>query len=91
MFCEGARTEPEYIKALKQEPEVRARASVRIGKDTIGIAPPLTLVRAAVKAIDRAEEEKAEIDEVWCLFDVEWPHNHPKLAHRVSVGSDGRE
>ncbi len=85
MFCEGARTEPEYIKALKQEPEVRARASVRIGKDTIGIAPPLTLVRAAVKAIDRAEEEKAEIDEVWCLFDVEWPHNHPKLDQTVAL------
>ena len=85
VFCEGARTEPDYIRALKQEPEVRARASVRIGKDTVGIAPPLSLLRAAVKAIDRAEEEKAEIDAVWCLFDVEWPDNHPKLDQTVAL------
>ena len=85
VFCEGARTEPDYLKALKQEPEIRTRASVRFRKDTIGITPPLALVRAAVKAIDRAGEEKAEIDEVWCLFDVEWPQNHPKLDQTVAL------
>ena len=25
------------------------------------------------------ENEDDEIDEVWCVFDVEWPKNHPKL------------
>ena len=28
MFCEGTRTEPDYIKALKLEPAVRESASV---------------------------------------------------------------
>lgn len=85
VFSEGARTEPEYVRALKQQPEVHARSSVRISNDTIGITPPLALVRAAIKAIDRAEEENAEIDEVWCLFDVEWPDNHPKLHETVAL------
>ena len=40
---------------------------------------PLTLVNAAVEAGARNSEEQGEIDEVWCLFDVEWPKNHPKL------------
>ena len=85
VFCEGARTEPDYLKALKQRPEVHARASVSFSGATIGISPPLSLVRAAVKAIDRAEEEKDELDEVWCLFDVEWPQNHPNLYEAVSL------
>ena len=85
VFCEGARTEPNYLRALKQEPEVRTRASLRFSQATTGISPPLSLVRAAVKAIDRAEEQKDEIDEVWCLFDVEWPQNHPNLDQTVAL------
>ena len=85
VFCEGARTEPEYLKALKQEPGVNKRASVQFRQATIGISPPLSLVKAAVKTIDRAEEEKDEIDEVWCLFDVEWPQNHPNLDQTVAL------
>ena len=80
MFCEGTRTEPDYLKALRQEPIVRDAASVdiRIDLETSG-AVPLTLVNAAAEARARNSEEQGEIDEVWCLFDVEWPKNHPKL------------
>ena len=80
MFCEGTRTEPEYIEALKQETEVHDTASVeiRIDMDASG-AVPMTLVNAAAKARVRNSQEQGEIDEVWCLFDVEWPQNHPKL------------
>ena len=80
VFCEGTRTEPDYIKALKQEPAVRDSASVdiRIDLNASG-AVPLTLVNAAAEARDRNSQEQGEIDEVWCLFDVEWPQNHPKL------------
>ena len=63
------------------------RAALRFGQATIGISPPLSLVKAAVKAIDRAEDEKDEIDEVWCLFDVEWPQNHPNLAQAVALAN----
>ena len=80
VFCEGARTEPDYIEALKREPAIRDSASVEIRIDrTASGAVPLTLVNAAAAARHRDSQEQGEIDEVWCLFDVEWPRNHPRL------------
>lgn len=80
VFCEGTRTEPDYIKALSQEPAVRDSASVEIRIDlNASGAVPLTLVNAAAEARSRSSHEQGEIDEVWCLFDVEWPQNHPNL------------
>ena len=80
VFCEGKRTEPDYLSALRQEPAVRDAASVeiRIDLDASG-GVPLTLVSAAAEAQARNSQEHGEIDEVWCLFDVEWPRNHPDL------------
>ena len=93
VFCEGTRTEPDYITALRQEPAVRDSASVdiRIDLNASG-AVPLTLVNAAAEARDRNSREQGEIDEVWCLFDVEWPQNHPKLpeARAKATVSDVR-
>lgn len=79
VFCEGTRTEPDYLNALKREPAVRDSAAVdiRMGRES-GV--PLTLVQAAAEAQDRNFHEQGEIDEVWCLFDVEWPRNHPNLS-----------
>lgn len=37
----------------------------------------------AVDARTRAMDEEAEIDEFWCVFDVEWPENHPGLMDAV--------
>lgn len=80
MFCEGTRTEPDYIKALKLEPAVRESASVDIRVDLAASgAVPLTLVNAAAEARARSSQEQGEVDQVWCLFDVEWPRNHPDL------------
>ena len=86
VFCEGKRTEPEYLKALKREPAVREVASVdiRVNEETAGSAP-WTLVTAAVDARARASDEKGEVDEIWCLFDVEWPKNHPKLREAIAL------
>ncbi|MXY23118.1 MAG: RloB domain-containing protein [Acidobacteria bacterium] len=80
VFCEGKRTEPDYLMALREEPAVREAASVeiKIDLDASG-AVPSTLVDAAAEARARNSEEQGEIDEVWCLFDVEWPRNHPRL------------
>ena len=93
VFCEGTKTEPDYLKALKQEPAVRDSASVdiRIDLNASG-AVPLTLVNAAAEARTRNSQEQGEIDEVWCLFDVEWPKNHPKLpeARAMAEVSDVR-
>ena len=89
VFCEGDRTEPDYLEALKQEPEVRDGASVeiQIADDPRG-AVPHTLVSAAAASKSRSVEEADEIDEVWCLFDVEWPNNHPRLDEAVSLAEE---
>ena len=91
VFCEGARTEPEYIEALKREPAIRDSASVDLRIEASG-AVPLTLVNAAAEARARLSQEQGETDEVWCLFDVEWPENHPRLreARTKAAGSDVR-
>jgi RloB-like protein len=80
VFCEGVRTEPEYLQALKRQPFVRDVAAVdlRVEPRREG-AVPLTLVSIAADARGKAIDEEAEIDEFWCVFDVEWPINHPNL------------
>jgi hypothetical protein len=74
VFCEGERTEPEYLNALKRQPSVHDVAAVDIRVQTgQGGAVPRTLVSMAIEARNRAIDEEGEIDEFWCVFDVEWP------------------
>ena len=86
VFCEGKRTEPEYLKALKRERAVRDVPSVdiRISEENSGFAP-LSLVTAAAAAHERLIDEKGEVDEVWWLFHVEWPDNHPNLHDAIAL------
>ena len=90
VFCEGTKTEPDYINALRQEPAIRDSASVdiRIDLNASG-AVPMTLVNAAAKARVRNTQQQGEIDEVWCLFDVEWPRNHPMLREARALAEVG--
>ncbi len=79
VFCEGIVTEPLYLRALEQElaREMNAPVRLEISKDSGAV--PLTLVTKAVEARARSDGKWGEIDEVWCIFDVEWPQNHPDL------------
>ena len=91
MFCEGKRTEPDYFNALKREPAIRDVASVDIRIDTAESgAVPLTLVERAADARVRRPREQSEVDEVWCVFDVEWPRNHPGLHEAKERAKIGR-
>lgn len=84
VFCEGERTEPEYLNTLKRQPSVRDIAAVDLRVETGQGGPvPRTLVAMATAARSRAIDEDAEIDEFWCVFDVEWPRNHPGLEEAV--------
>jgi len=84
VFCEGERTEPEYLNALKRQPSVRDVAAVDLRVETgQGGSVPRTLVAAAAQARSRAMDDEGEIDEFWCVFDVEWPRNHPGLQEAV--------
>jgi RloB-like protein len=93
IFCEGERTEPEYLDALRREPAVRTAAAVdiRIDPHCAG-SKPLALVRRAIAAREQALLSGGEIDEFWCVFDVECPHPHPGLleAARLAAGHDIR-
>ncbi len=84
VFCEGERTEPEYLNSLKRQPAVRDVAAVDFRVETgHGGSVPGTLVSMAAVARSRAIDEEAEIDEFWCVFDVEWPRNHPGLSEAI--------
>ncbi|MEV6983789.1 RloB family protein [Sphaerisporangium sp. NPDC051017] len=81
VFCEGEASEPDYINGLKRLPHVRANTSVNIEIDP-DKGVPLTLVR---RAVDRKHDE--EVDECWCVFDVEWPRNHPNLEQAIQLSN----
>jgi hypothetical protein len=82
VFCEGEASEPDYISALKRLPAVRNNTSMNIE-----IAPecgvPLSLVKWAV---ERARDD--EVDECWCVFDVEWPKHHPNLDKALCLAQE---
>lgn len=86
VWCEGTRSEPQYLEALRNEPAVKDVASVdiRIEARDEG-AVPLTLVRSAMEQRRRTSIEKGEIDEFWCVFDVEWPKHHPNLTEALDL------
>ncbi|GAA3860224.1 hypothetical protein GCM10022243_27750 [Saccharothrix violaceirubra] len=81
VFCEGVASEPDYINGLKRLPEVRSNTAISIEIDPeSGVPDPLKLVRLAIA---RAEDD--EVDECWCVFDVEWPQHHANLASAVDL------
>jgi hypothetical protein len=86
VFCEGERTEPEYLNGLSRLPQVRdvAAVDIRIDRGSAGFAP-IRLVRLAVEARERNRREQGEIDEFWCVFDVEWPKNHSSLGEAIRL------
>ncbi|MBW3086836.1 hypothetical protein KEM60_03065 [Austwickia sp. TVS 96-490-7B] len=76
IYAEGEATEPEYIDLIRRLPEVEASTSVAISVEERG-ATPLTLVTSAC---DDKRRSNLDIDEYWCVFDVENPKPHPHLA-----------
>ncbi|MFY1635725.1 RloB family protein [Solwaraspora sp. WMMB335] len=74
VFCEGKNSEPDYVNGLKRLPEVADNTALNIEiHPKQGV--PLTLVEMAADRL-----ANPEVDECWCIFDVEWPKNHPNLS-----------
>lgn len=79
VFCEGKNSEPDYVNGLKRLRHIEGNAALNLELyPDQGV--PLTLVRMAV-----ARKRDPEVDECWCLFDVEWPKNHPHLAAALDL------
>lgn len=84
VFTEGKNSEPDYVNGLKRLPHVAENMSINLVLDPEhGV--PLTLVQ---RAVERRKDD--EVDECWCIFDVEWPRNHPNLKAAVSLAKDNR-
>jgi hypothetical protein len=83
VFCEGVASEPDYIRGLKRLEHIRRNAAIKIEIDP-GSGVPLTLVE---RAVDRKRSDD-EVDEVWCVFDVEAPQPHPHLDRALVLAQD---
>jgi hypothetical protein len=82
IFCEGEASEPDYINAVKRLPQVQRNVAVRIEIDPEpGV--PLTLVERAAARLTN----DSEVDECWCVFDVEWPRHHPNLEKALRLAN----
>ncbi|MFG2307511.1 RloB family protein [Streptomyces sp. NPDC048566] len=88
IYCEGACTEDQYFKGLKQELK-SLPVTICLGGDH---GEPKSLVRAAIKHKERAARSAADrhtpYDEVWCVVDVEAPIAHPSLDEAVKLARE---
>lgn len=76
VFCEGV-TETEYISALNSLPSVKSHTHITISAERL---KPLPMVqRCETELVSEAA------DEYWCVFDVEWPRQHPKLREALAL------
>lgn len=85
VFCEGKNSEPDYINGLKRLPEIAENTALRLElHPEHGV--PLPLVEMAARRLT-----DPEVDECWCIFDVEWPQNHPNLreARQLAQANSG--
>ena len=83
-MCEGRETEPNYFRALRNEPSVHKKFAVTVKKGRGGSR--LDIVR---QAVEEKEQGGGEFDETWCVLDVEHPHSidaQDDLAQAVDLG-----
>lgn len=81
VFTEGKNSEPDYVNGLKKLPHIAENVTLNLElRPEHGV--PLTLVKLAV-----AQKQDPEVDECWCIFDVEWPKNHPNLNAALSLAN----
>lgn len=86
VFTEGAVSECEYIAALKRLRPVVSNTTLRIEVAPDHGRDPLTLVRNAI-----AKAADSEVDQCWCLFDVEWPNHHAHLGDARSAAERNKK
>lgn len=88
IYCEGANTEPEYLRALKN-----SLNGAIIDIEIIGaVGVPMTIARTAIerlfsiKRITRKNRQSfGQLDEVWAVFDED---AHPKVKQAIHQCSD---
>ncbi len=84
IYAEGDSTEPEYIQMIKKLPAVVQAVAIDITIEAKGMVP-VTLVEHA--RTDK-QSTRDEIDQYWCVFDVESPQPHPNLDRATQIARD---
>ncbi|MFG1906173.1 RloB family protein [Kribbella sp. NPDC048928] len=82
IFCEGEASEPDDLNALKRLPEIRHNTAISLIIDP-AFGLPMELVSKAAERLRR----DPDIDECWCVFDVEWPQHHPHLDRALRLAA----
>ncbi len=85
IVCEGSKTEPQYLNALKHSLKL---SNVEVVIESSPPAP-ISIVDRAMKKVQEqhrlAKKDQAiEFDEVWCVFDTEEQHQKSTFAAAVS-------
>jgi hypothetical protein len=77
IYCEGTKTEKDYFELVRA---IVGRGYARHSVPLIAVSPakgnPLEIVDYAIRD---ALPGRISGDEVWCVFDVESPHQHPYI------------
>ena len=90
LVCEGSETEPRYFKALRQKLKLLPVEIEIVGQG----AAPKTVVQRAVDMLKARKQEVKQgrkdfnYDHVWCVFDVEKPHENPSLLPALNQARD---
>ena len=89
IVCEGQNTEPIYFKALVKALRLDMTVEVKVTGNTRH-TDPKGLLRDAAE-LEEARRKEAEVstalrsyDDVWLVFDTEWPGKHPNLPQAVN-------
>ena len=92
LVCEGSKTEPQYFRALQRELKLLPVEIEIVGQG----AAPKTVVERAVEMRDTRRHEVRrgwkdfDYDYVWCVIDVEQPHENPSLLPALDQARDNK-
>jgi len=87
IVCEGAKTEPQYFRALRKELRLQT-VEVEVEGEDCG-SSPISVVNYAISLRDTRRENAPHsprlvpYDAVWCVMDVEAPTSHQSLAAAI--------
>lgn len=80
LCIEGKVTEKTYFLSLNSSDYLKGKITFRIHKTS---SDPYRLVESAIVLKNSGNLE--ESDQIWCVFDVEYPNPHGKLADAVEL------
>lgn len=87
IVCEGAKTEPQYFRALRKELQLHT-VEVEVEGEGCG-SSPISVVNHAISLRDTRVEDAdhspilVPYDVIWCVMDVEAPKAHQSLAAAI--------